>query len=565
MTQRNGSANGKAQEAKPLIIGGAIGECVHVAGVVNFLRLAEEQGYRTVSLGPAVSISELIGAALESDPDIIAVGYRLTPETAVPLFEQLKEALEKAGLQDKKLLFGGTKPVADVAKATGLFDAVFSGEEPIEHIVAFLKGTPIVEGEQSYPRTLVERIAWKRPFPVIRHHFGLPSLEATVEGVARIAEAHVCDVISIATDQAAQESFFRPEELARHQPGAGGVPVRHPDHLRAIYEAAQRGNYPLLRCYSGTRDLLKWAEMLVETINNAWCAVPTTWYSVLDGRSTRPLADTIAEARRVMAWHGQRNIPVESNESHHWSLRDAPDTVAVVMAFIAAYNAKTSGVKDYIQQMMFNTPPATSPRMDLAKMLAKRELLRDIEGDDFRIIVQTRGGLSSYPADMDAARGHLAFTTALQMAMKPDIVHVVAYTEAFHAAEPEDVIASCKIARHVIEKVAYDFGDLTDDERVQTRKEALLADARLLLDAIKRLGETMGSDDPWADPHVLDRAVRIGLIDAPHLRGNPAAAGKVETRIIDGACVAVDPETKRVLSEEERIAALFDESAFSLS
>lgn len=552
------TAHGETRKSRGLIIGGALGECVHVAGVVNFLRLAEEHGYETVSLGPAVSVSELVGAALESDPEIIAVGYRLTPETARPLFAELRAALEKAGLSHKRLIFGGTRPVAQVAEESGLFEAVFGGDEPIEEIVAFLKGVPVRRGEESYPDTLVERILWKKPYPVIRHHFGLPTLEATLEGARKIAEAKVCDVISIATDQAAQESFFRPEELGKHQPGAGGVPVRRPEDLRALWEVTRRGNYPLLRCYSGTRDLLQWAEMLYETINNAWCAVPTTWYSVLDGRSTRSVVETITEAQRVMAWHGERGIPVESNESHHWSLRDAPDTVAVAMAFIAAYNAKKAGVKDYIQQMMFNTPPGTSPRMDLAKMLAKRDLLAEIEDENFQVWVETRGGLSSYPPDLDAARGHLAFTTLLQMAMKPDIVHVVAYTEAVAAAGPEDVIASCKMARHVIEKAMFDFGDLTDDDRVQRRRRELVQETRVLLDGIRRLGDTMGSQDPWADPHVLDAAIRLGLIDAPHLRNNPAAAGRIETRIIDGACVAVDPATKEPIGESERIASLFE-------
>lgn len=563
MANRTGTAGPGGTGKRRLIIGGAIGECVHVAGVMNFLRLAEEHGYETVSLGPAVSIGELVQAALESDPEVIAVGYRLTPDTARPLFAQLKEALAEAGLSHKRLVFGGTRPVADVAEASGIFEAVFGGDEPVEHVIAYLKGTPVKRGEEAYPDTLVERIAWKKPYPVIRHHFGLPTLEATLDGVRQIAEAGVCDVISIATDQAAQESFFRPEDLAKHQPGAGGVPVREPGHLRAIWEASRRGNYPLLRCYSGTRDLLLWAEMLHETINNAWCAVPTTWYSVLDGRSTRPLAETIAEAQRVMAWHAERGIPVESNESHHWSLRDAPDTVAVVMAFIAAYNAKRMGVRHYIQQMMFNTPPGTSPRMDLAKMLAKRELLATLEDGTYQVLVQTRGGLSSYPADLDAAKGHLAFTTLVQMAMKPDIVHVVAYTEAMDAARAEDVIASCKIARQVIEKASFDFPDLTDDDRVQARKAQLVDEARQLLEAIRRLGELRGSADPWADPQVIDAAVRMGLIDAMHLRENPAACGKVVTRIVDGACVAVDPATDRPLSEAERIEALFSEGALN--
>ncbi len=35
------------------VIAAALGECVHVAGVLNFLRLAESAGWRTIFLGPA--------------------------------------------------------------------------------------------------------------------------------------------------------------------------------------------------------------------------------------------------------------------------------------------------------------------------------------------------------------------------------------------------------------------------------------------------------------------------------------------------------------------------------
>jgi len=37
-------------------IGAAIGNCVHVGGAVNFLKLAEEEGHSTEFLGAAVSI-----------------------------------------------------------------------------------------------------------------------------------------------------------------------------------------------------------------------------------------------------------------------------------------------------------------------------------------------------------------------------------------------------------------------------------------------------------------------------------------------------------------------------
>ena len=63
-----------------LILGAAIGDCVHVAGVVNFLNLAEQLGYETICLGPAIGVDELLDKVALHDPAIVAVGYRLTPE-----------------------------------------------------------------------------------------------------------------------------------------------------------------------------------------------------------------------------------------------------------------------------------------------------------------------------------------------------------------------------------------------------------------------------------------------------------------------------------------------------
>ena len=63
------------------VVAGALGECVHVAGVMNFLRLAEAAGWRTVFLGPAVSIEVFLEAARLEEADLVGVSYRLTPET----------------------------------------------------------------------------------------------------------------------------------------------------------------------------------------------------------------------------------------------------------------------------------------------------------------------------------------------------------------------------------------------------------------------------------------------------------------------------------------------------
>jgi len=42
------------------VIAAALGECVHVAGVSNFLHLAEQAGWKAIFLGPAVSVESLL-------------------------------------------------------------------------------------------------------------------------------------------------------------------------------------------------------------------------------------------------------------------------------------------------------------------------------------------------------------------------------------------------------------------------------------------------------------------------------------------------------------------------
>jgi hypothetical protein len=334
--------------------------------------------------------------------------------------------------------------------------------------------------------------------------------------------------------------------------GAGGVPVRTEDDLKAIYAHSRMGNHPIVRCYSGTRDTMKWAPMLARTINNAWCAIPLYWYTQLDGRSPRPLRSAIPETHELMRWHAGQGIPVEMNESHHWSLRDAPDVVAVVAAYLAAYNARFAGVQNYVQQLMFNNPPSTSPIMDLGKMLAKLELVEGLQNDSFHVWRETRGGLTSYPPDPSVARGHLAATVCLQMQLKPHIVHIVGHTEAHHATTAEELIEACRIADGAISQCLLGLPDMTLDPRVQKRKAQLLAEAKILLSAIAGLGAP--GRDPFTDPNVLAAAAEIGLLDAPHLRGNAAGCGTIVTRIVNGGCIAVDPDSGEPIAERDRVA-----------
>jgi hypothetical protein len=426
--------------------------------------------------------------------------------------------------------------------------------------LAYLKGNAHPDhAKVDFPQTALERIEWKSPFPLLRHHFGLPDFAATRNGIQQIADSGVLDVISLGIDQDAQANFFHPERQDPRRRGAGGVPVRTPQDYRTLYQATRRGNFPLIRTYTGTDDFTLLAEMYLETIHIAWSAIPLFWFNQMDGRGPWDLQGSIREHQKLMAWYGARAIPVEVNEPHHWGMRDAPDAIFVVAAYLSAYNARACGVKDYIAQMMFNSPPGLTDAMDLAKMLSVLKLIEPLTRPNFRIWRQTRTGLLSYPVEVDAARAHLAASVYLQMALRPHILHVVGYTEAHHAATAADVIESCKLARRVVEN-ALGGPAMTQDERIQARVDELTQEAAITLEAIRDLAPT-GVADPWVDATTLTRAVQIGILDAPQLKNNPFGKGKIQT-ITDhrGACIAIDPTTGKPLSERNRIAKLIHSS-----
>jgi len=535
------------------VVAGALGECVHVAGVSNFLRLAESAGWRTIFLGPAVPVETFLEAARRENADLVGVSYRLTPETGERLLAEFAEAAADLHEQGVRFAFGGTPPVSQKAEALeGFFDQIFDGSQGCQEILAYLRGEDLsTSGESTYPQSTIERIRWKQPYPLLRHHFGLPTLSASIEGIQQIAEAKALDVISLGIDQDAQANFFHPERQNPRTTGAGGVPVRSAEDYRQLYQASRTGNYPLMRTYSGTDDFIRLAEMYVETINIAWCAIPLFWFNLMDGRGPLTLEESIREHQNVMTWYGQRGIPVELNEPHHWGMRDAPDVVFVTSAYLSAYNAKAFGVKDYIAQLMFNSPPNLSDAMDLAKMLAILEMIASLEDDSFHVWRQTRTGLLSYPLEDNAARAHLATSIYLQMALRPHIIHIVGHTEADHAATAADIIEASLAARRSIENALAGQPEMTFDPKIQARKKYLIEQTQITLQAIKAISLN-GTADPLTDAETLTKAVELGILDAPQLKNNPFARGKIRTRVVDGGNEAVD-ELGNPITEQDHL------------
>jgi hypothetical protein len=113
------------------------------------------------------------------------------------------------------------------------------------------------------------------------------------------------------------------------------------------------------------------------------------------------------------------------------------------------------------------------------------------------------------------------------------------------------------MARQAIENALKGQPDVTRDPRIQAHMKTLLNEAHVTLSAIRDLaGDSV--EDPFIDPGTLARAVTSGILDAPHLKNNPFASGKIETRIVDGACQAVDADGHPI-SEEQRIGAFSKE------
>ncbi len=529
----------------------SIGNCVHAAGIYNFSVLARKEGYQVEYMGSAVPIKELVGGIIEFKPHVVALSYRLSEEGAYYLLKELEGIIGEQGFEDIIFIFGGTVETAKAARKFSYIRKVFDGSEDISESVIYLRNMEKEHAEEEIPpQTLGERIAWKKPFPIIRHHIGLETLEDTYEHIKILAESKLLDVISLAPDQNAQEHYFQQELMPKGEDGAGGVPIRNEEHLRWMYEATRRGNFPMMRCYSGTRDLYPFSKILKDTVNNAWAAIPLTWYSQLDRRSDRELLRAIRENMEAIAYNAEMGVPVEMNESHQWALRYCSDVIEVAISVITAKVAKHLGVKEMVMQYMLANPPSISPLMDLAKMQAKIDLMGEEEDENFTIYRMVRTGLLAYPADMDQAKGLISSTMFYGTFLKPDIVHVVSYSEAVKRATSVEILESVRMVKKSMEIA--DKGlleNIHEDRRFKERLEFLKKEVRYLLGEISKLKDV---EDPLVDPEVIYLAIKEGLLDAPGLKGFSVAKGNFRTEIHEGYHVTVDDDGE-ILEEEERI------------
>ncbi len=197
------------------VVAAALGECVHVAGVSNFLRLAEAAGWRTVFLGRRCRLKQVLQAARQDKADLVGVSYRLTPETGERLLGEFAEAADELRSAGRALCLWRHAAGGRARPAPGFLRAGLRRQRAAEAVLAYLKGQAAGgNSEDRFPPNHGRTHPLEsRPIPLLRHHFGLPTLEATLDGIRpdRRGAGAGCD-------------------LAGHRPGCPGefLPPRTP-------------------------------------------------------------------------------------------------------------------------------------------------------------------------------------------------------------------------------------------------------------------------------------------------------------------------------------------------
>ena len=639
---------------------GAIGKCVHNLGVEGFADWLQdlELDYVSVKLGPAVPIPEVVNKIREARPEVVGISMRLGDLHVDKLITEFVETASKYGLHPResgiRYCFGGLRTAANLVRAMTqlplerdefsppderhydlekvaeeyagkpffdhFFEVVADEYITMEELERFARGQPVhgATEQVKWSDFLDERMRQVRERenrPIIRAHIGIAAetIEPTIAGIEKLADAGVLEIVSLAPDQTSQEmlaKFIRGEDdPSKYLAGQGGAPIRSIDDLRRLKAATQRGNYPMSRIYTGTDELLELAKLWQEQLNSCFPAVPIFFYNQMDGRGPISIHDSFREHFDTIRYWASVDKPCEINDPHQWGLRYASDDMQVADHVLCGIMALKLGIKRYVMQMMFELPPEISALDDLAKMKAAYELIEPLTRHfDFHIIRQTRSGLPSFPPDLHQAKGHLAFGIYTQLYLEPDILHVVTHSEAHHEAKAEDIIESCQITK----QVCWDFAkghvpniwaDPWVRERIAELKRAAMYNA--LHGAI--LGGYEGpvtvadfsewarerSEDPQRNyetmllslvdegsystgscgiisPDALELALQIGLYQGPHITvadRRYEMAGKCRTQVVGGACrieewngIPVKDEFTRVDLVRQHYPWYFDKS-----
>ena len=598
---------------------------VHTMGIYTMANLLRDCGYKVVvakdEIGEAVeklkklnNYSLFKNWILSNKINRISFSYRMDPQDGcdyfMTMYEQLSadKMLVEQGGPIKEMSFAGLPDACDlVTQKTDGKILVFPGNEPPvvslrmygvpEHILpkSLVNDNPYDNMRWDFAKELVESERWKlepaqdhfgynecgttkdsyiarlcyarekHTLPIIRTHSG-PYNENRLEALKEynswcndLANSKLLDVLSIGSSQLTQSNFGEDWE---GKSNGGGVPVNSEMEYEQIREAAKP---MLVRTYSGTKDVPKLARIHERSLNISWHALSFWWFDELDGRGNNTLLENLREHFEAVRYIVTTGKPVEPNVPHHFAFRGGDDITYIVSGFLAAKAIKKMGARHMVLQNMLNTPKYTLGVQDLAKGRAMIKLVRELEDDNFKVSLQTRGGLGYFAPDLEYAKIQLAAVTCMMDDLEPDnenspeIIHVVNYSEAVRLATPPIIKDSIKITLNALHsyRFARKMGvipDMAHDADVRYRYEALLYDAR---EAIRLLEKHIPN---LYTPEGFERVFKEGFLAVPYLMDQNNKWPKAtmwKTAIKNGGICVVDDDGN-IISTEDRYHYIID-------
>lgn len=592
---------------------------VHTMGVYTIANLLRDCGYKVVMAKDDINEAvedlrkvnnySLLKYWIETNNiNRIGFSYRMDPMDGCDYFMTLYELLKsdnmlmEQGGPIKDLSFAGLPDACELVKqkTDGKILTFPGNETPVESLrkygvpedilpASLSNNNPYDSMRWDFAKKLIENESWKlesaqdhygykecgqnddtyvarlvyarskNALPIIRTHSGpynpnrLDALREYNSWCKDLAESKLLDVLSIGSSQLTQSNFGEDWE---GKPNGGGVPVNSELEYQIIRENA---NPMLVRTYSGTKNVPGLAAIHERSLNISWHALSFWWFNELDGRGKNTLLENLKEHFETVRYIVTTGKPVEPNVPHHFAFRGADDVSYIVSGFLAAKAIKKMGASHMILQNMLNTPKYTWGVQDLAKGRCMIKLVRELEDDNFKVSLQTRGGLDYFAPDLEEAKIQLAAVTCMMDDLEPEndnspeIVHVVNYSEAVRLATPPIIKESIKITLAALHQYRYArkmgmVPNMKYDKDVQYRYEALMYEARA---AIKLLEDNIPN---LYTPEGFEKVFKEGFLAVPYLMDQDHKYPKAtmwKTAIKNGGISVVNDDGK-IISTEDR-------------
>lgn len=607
---------GDKKKMNTFFLGMSLGHDPHTVGIHNAGRIAKMLDIDYYVAPTDIDLEVQLELIAKYNPKFLGLSYRLSTEKAIPELLKILRNMEAKGLMDSErkicfaalpntldavrksgieqayhlTLMGQSKNIDNTTRATvnffdpksdakikSIIETIHRENEPerikiLDQLARDVVGNDMYRNTSPLPipseqaRNFYTERMKESDIPMLRTHFGIPSdsIDPTVEGINVISKARVVDEISLGSSDLSQR-YFGNLEMFKNKKNDGGVPYKNEFDLECLYRASRTGNYPSVKPYCHVNNMISFADTCkkIGLLRGGHQAVPLFWFSELDGRGDYSVPKAISEHIKLVQHLKEFQIPVEMNDPNQWSSRFAHDTVFVADYALIAAVLYMNGIENLCFQMQFNKPALTGDYGDLAKMNAARDLIEFVrpEKNQARILIETRSGIEHFSTELEYAKYQLARTTLLQMFMNPDIIHLVSYCEADHAATPEDIIESSQIVRYAVQLFKKNEQEIRKEALhpfVDQRKDYLKEEAKYLLRKIASYDTKFEENNiaaSLAKPRILLNAMETRLMTAPGINCEAYKNTQIITKaneygVID--CVS-DWNDVKPMPEAERI------------